>query len=174
MSFNTYEEMLAKINHIGKGGDEVDEFNDDYNVNEAKDHIFGKESRHGEAEIPLFSWGPLTVTDAGSIRFDMGTAASSESEDIIVVDAVELGGKKAKPLFSGREYKLNTSLQLSMNDDFTGGANFVPFLSSYGVEMEVEWLSDILGREMVGAEFEVEFDDDGDVAAFFNFVIKSR
>jgi hypothetical protein len=63
---------------------------------------------------------------------------------------------------------------MSVNDDFTGGENYLPFLSSYGVEVEIEWLSDILGREMVGAEFEVEFDDDGDVAAFFNFVIKSR
>ncbi len=173
MTFNTYEEMLAKINNIGKSGDEVDVFNEDYNVNDAKDQIFRKESRHGEAEIPLFSWGPLTVTDAGSIRFDMGTAASAEEEDV-VVETVELGGKKAKPLFSGREYKLSTSLQMSVNGDYTGGENFMPFLSSYGLEMEVEWLSDILGREMVGAEFEVEFDDDGDVAAFFNFVIKSR
>ncbi len=115
----------------------------------------------------------MTVTDTGELRFDMGTAAASDIEEV-VIESVEVGGKNAKPLFSGREYKLSTSFRMSINDDFSGGENYLPFLSSYGVDVEVEWLSDILGREMVGAEFEVEFDDDGDVAAFFNFVIKSR
>lgn len=174
MRFSTYEETLAKINHIGKGGDRVDEFNDDYRTNEAKDQVFRRESRRGEPEIPLFTWGPLTVTDSGSLRFDMGTAAATEGDDIVVVEKVDVGENNAKPLFSGREYKLHTSLNVSVNDDFDAGRNYVPFLSSYGADIEVEWLSDILGREMVGAEFEVEFDDDGDVAAFFNFVIKSR
>ncbi len=173
MRFSTYEETLAKINHIGKGGDRVDEFNDDYRINEAKDHIFQRESRRGEADIPLFTWGPMTVTDSGEFRFDMGTAAASDFEEV-VVESVEVGGAKAKPLFSGKEYKLSTSFRMSINDDYSGGENYLPFLSSYGLDIEVEWLSDILGREMVGAEFEVEFDDDGDVAAFFNFVIKSR
>ncbi len=54
------------------------------------------------------------------------------------------------------------------------GGNYVPFMDSYGVEVEIEWLSDILGREMVAAEFEVEIDRRGEVAAFFNFVIKAR
>ncbi len=173
MRFSTYEETLAKINHIGKGGDMVDVFNNDYSINEAKDHVFQRESRRGEADIPLFTWGPVTVTDTGELRFDMGTAAASDIEEV-VIESVEVGGKKAKPLFSGKDYKLSTSLSLHVNDDFTGGENYLPFLSSYGVDVEIEWLSDILGREMVGAEFEVEFDDDGDVAAFFNFVIKSR
>ena len=168
MTYKKYEQTLAKINRIGKE-DEFDGFNDEYRTNETRDSVFGRE-RQGEADIPLLTVGPLTLTDAGDIYFDFGSAASEEQ-----MDGVEIGKKESKPLFSSQHYKLNTSLRVHVNPlRYEGGGNHLPMIQSYGIEFEVDWLSDVLKREMITNEFAVEIDSHGEAAAFFNFVISSR
>lgn len=169
MRYSQYEETLTKINRIGKE-DEFDGFNDQYRTNETRDSVFGRE-RQGEADIPLLTVGPLTLTDSGDVYFDFGSAAS-EDEDLEVVD---IGKKESKPLFSSQHYKLTTSLRVNVNMlRYEAGGNHVPMVQSYGIEFEVDWLSDVLKREMITNEFAIEVDRYGEVAAFFNFVISSR
>ena len=58
--------------------------------------------------------------------------------------------------------------------DYHPGGNYAPFLKSYGIDIEVEWLSDVLEREHFTTEFSLEFDRKGELAGFFNFVIRAR
>ncbi len=168
MTFARYDATLGKINNIGKSREEQDEFNAEYRENSTRDQVLSRNDRDGEPDIPLITWGPLTITDSGDIDFDVG----SVNEE---VEAIDLGEKKPKPLFATRDYKISTSLKLHIDPvDADPRGNYVPFVDAYGFEIEVDWLSDVLEREMITNEFTVEFDKRGDVAAFFNFVIKAR
>ncbi|MCH2375567.1 MAG: hypothetical protein MK538_15395 [Planctomycetes bacterium] len=175
MTFDQYDAMVARVNTIGKQPDDVDDFLDEFNVehrsNETKDLVFNRR-RQGEAEIPLLAIGPMTITDRG-FRFDVGTAADSDAER--VDGGVGLGEKPSKPLFATRHYSVNTDLKVQIDPfGYDLGKNYVPFVNSYGVEVEVSWLSDVLNREMMTTEFTGEVNSDGRVAGFFNFVIKAR
>ena len=126
-------ETLAKINRIGKE-DEFDGFNDEYRTNETRDSVFGRE-RQGEADIPLLTVGPLTLTDSGDVYFDFGRAASEDE----LVEVVDIGKKESKPLFSSQHYKLNTSLRVHFNPlRYQAGGNHLPMIQSYGIEFEVD------------------------------------
>ncbi len=174
MTFATYERTLTEINHIGKSASEYDVFNDDLRTRETQDEVFRREDRGGEAEIPIVTWGPLTITDGGDFIFDVGTAASEG--ELALDDELEVGGEEArKPLLSANGFDIQTGLQLRFDPrDHSGSGNYVPLVSSYGFSVEVDWLSDVLEREMVTTEFSVEVDRRGEVAGFFNFVIRAR
>mgnify|MGYP004288800923 FL=1 len=86
-----------------------------------------------------------------------------------------MGENPSKPLFATRHYSVNTDLKVQIDPfGYDLGKNYVPFVNSYGVEVEVSWLSDVLNREMMTTEFTGEVNSDGRVAGFFNFVIKAR
>ena len=50
----------------------------------------------------------------------------------------------------------------------------VGLLDSYGVSVSIDWLSKILGREMLTAELEAEVNRQGDYAVALNFVLIGR
>ena len=172
MTFPQYSEMLTKINYIGRRSQAVDEFNSDHRSRETRDAVFKRRNNEGEAEIPLLTLGPLIITDAGSLRFDFGRAAAVEED---LGELVDVGGKRSKPLFANKHYRVRSGIKLQIDPfDHRPGRNFVPFLDSYGFEVEMDRLSDVLKRNMMTTEVSVEFDNRGDVLAFFHLVIKAR
>jgi hypothetical protein len=171
ISYAQYERRLIEINNIGKDPSDVDQFNVEYTLNEVKQDFFRQEYADGESDIPLVTWGPFTVTDRGSMRFDLGTATHAEPADV----AIDLGNERRKPLIGTDDYRIDTSFILNVNPfrAYTEG-DALYMIRRYGVNVEVGMLSDVLKREMVAAEFEFEADLQGEFAVFANFVIKSR
>ena len=79
MGFERYEETLVRINNVGRDEEDRDLFGAELRTREARDLILRGEEREGEVDIPIFTWGPLTLTDGGDIQFDVGAAADDEN-----------------------------------------------------------------------------------------------
>jgi hypothetical protein len=164
---------VTQINRLGRDPDEYDHGNGEYFANEIRDDFFRRTQRQGERDFEILGWGPLVVMDSGSVRFDIGRAMSSDVESLQRVEAPDEAESK-EPILASRDYKVSTSLKLGFDpiDAFKEDPTWL--VDRYGVNFEVSWLSDVLARETFVTEFEVEWERDGDFAAFVNFVFKSR
>ena len=169
MSYAQYRANMVRIRNIGKDPDEVDELDLDFNTDEVREDLFQQQYRDGERELPLLTWGPFTVTDAGSMYFDLG-GVDDETESIDIGQERE----ERKPFLATKDYRLDTRFQFDVKPERLFSNDLVSLVRSYGITVEVDWLSDVLGRETIGAELQLEVDDHSEVAGFFNFVIKSR
>ncbi len=171
MTYAEYEQRLFQINNIGKSMQERDDFSMESTANEVKQTFLGKRRVDGESDIPLLAWGPFALTDTGSLKFDLGTAAHIEAE----TESLAVGERKKKPLLATKEYRIDTSFNLDV-DPFVASArgDARAALRRCGVSFEIDWLSKVLGRELVSTEVELETDLYGDFKGFFNIVIKSR
>jgi hypothetical protein len=177
LSFAKYQERLYLINNLGRESTEVDAFNAELAAMELKQGFLGKKRVDGESDIDLISWGPFTVTDTGSMKLNLGRFAHSFDDDEAapLPAQIDVGSAKSKPLIATKDYQINTCFNLDL-DPFLAASQGDTFsaVRRYGVAIEVDWLSDVLGREMVSTELEVESDAHGDFKGFFNIVIKSR
>ena len=73
------------------------------------------------------------------------------------------------------EYSLDTNLRLRFDLGSLFENGDVPGLvESYGVSISVDWLSKVLGRELLTTEFEAEVDREGDYAFALNFILAGR
>lgn len=171
LSYATYENRLFLINTIGRDPVDSDDFNVEYDATVVKQDFFGRRRRDGESDLPLFAWGPFTVSDTGSLKFDLGTAAHATAQD----EDLDLGEEAHKPFVASKEYRIDTKFNIDV-DPFrsSSSGDLRDAVRRYGVTVEVNWLSEVLGREMVATELEVEADLYGDFKAFFNIVVKSR
>ena len=170
MSYGQYRSQMVRIRNIGKNPDEIDAFDPDFNTDEVREDLFQEQYRDGERGIPLLTWGPLTLTDAGSMYLDLGEVDSDETETI------DLGPEReGVPSFlATKDYRVDTRFQFDVKPERLLSSDTLDFVHSYGITVEVDWLSDVLARETFGAELQLEVDDRSEVAGFFNFVIKSR
>ena len=168
MSYAQYRANMVRIRNIGKDPDEVDELDLDFNTDEVREDLFQQQYRDGERELPLLTWGPFTVTDAGSMYFDLGGVDEQ-------VESIDIGQpEERKPFLATKDYRIDTRFQFDVKPERVFSNDLMSFVRSYGITLEIDWLSDVLGRETIGAELQLEVDDHSEVAGFFNFVIKSR
>ena len=52
--------------------------------------------------------------------------------------------------------------------------NAMNVVRSYGITVEIDYLTDVLSRDMISAEVECEADFEGDYAVFANIILKGR
>lgn len=169
ITFAQYEQKLVSINHIGREPSEYDSFDVEYATIETKQDIFRYKNRDGEADIPLLTLGPLIFTDSGQLQFDVGSA--THADDV----KLDVGGDQKKCLVGGEDYRVGTRLNFSVDPlRAFNGKDIRGTVRSYGVTIEVDWLTDVLSRDTVAAEIECEADLEGDYAVFANFVLKGR
>jgi hypothetical protein len=166
-----YDRRLSMINNIGRDPADYDESNVIQQVNEARQDILQQKGREGELDIPLIEWGPLTVTDSGSLKFDAWSLATGGEAG----EAPAPASAGPKPFLAEKIYNVRTDLKLDL-DPLRVSSSEGPWttLKRYGVTVEVTWLSDILAREILSTELEFEADTEGDFGFFASFVIKSR
>jgi len=171
LSYAEYDRRLVQINNIGKDPAEQDYFNVEYSSNEFKDGILRKDRTDAESDLPLLNWGPVTVTDSGSVKFDVGTAANGDAEDA----TLDVGEERRKPLVGSKSYEVDTSIITDVNPfrGYTEGSSLA-MVRRLGVEVKVDWLTDVLSRRVVSAEFECTGDLEGEYGVFVNFIIHSR
>jgi hypothetical protein len=171
LSYADYEQRLVQINNIGKDPSERDYFNVEYTTNEFKQGLLRKERTDAESDLPLLTWGPVTVTDSGSVKFDVGTAANAEAEDA----TIDVGEERRRPILGSKNYEVDTSFITDVNPfrGYTEG-DVSSMVRRLGVEVKVDWLTDVLSRKVVSAEFECTADLEGEYGVFVNFVIHSR
>lgn len=173
MRFADYESQLFQINNLGKNREDRDDFSLRATATETKQDFLGRRRADGEADIPLVSWGPFTVKDTGALRFDVGRAAlGAEYGDD---DDLEVGTETHVPILATVDYEVETSFNVDF-DPLRGSVVADPrsAVRQFGMNVEVRWLSAVLGRELVTTEVDLETDLYGDFKGFFNIVIKSR
>jgi hypothetical protein len=175
MPYRDYESRLYLINNIGKEPRQSDEPNVESMALELKQEFLGKGGQEGEADIPLLAWGPVTVTDTGSLKLDLGALARSEASEEGMADEIELGEESHRPLIATKDCKLHTSFRVDVDPmrPLSGG-NTLEALRRYGVDFELDVLSDVLRRELVSFEVELQGSGDGELKGFFNLVLKAR
>jgi len=177
MAYADFEQGLFRINKLGREKGEYDPFHDDYYTSELKEDLFAESYRDGESDIPLVAWGPFVVTDTGSMRVDFGRVL--EFEDYVGepehVD-IEPGVEPKKVFLQSESYRVHTNVRLHFDPlgpvDEGGDPSWI--VKRYGVAVTIDWLSDVLGKEMLSTEVEAEIDRDGDYGVAINFVIRSR
>ena len=169
ITYSQYEERLIRINHIGRDQSEFDSFDVEYSTIETKQDLFRYKNRDGEADIPLLNLGPFIVTDSGQLRFDVGTA--THSDDV----KLDVGGDQKKCLVGGENFRVDTQLDFKFDplSPFDNGAVY-NVVRSYGITVEIDYLTDVLSRDMISAEIECEADFEGDYAVFANIILKGR
>jgi hypothetical protein len=172
LDYSEYEARLIQINNIGKDPSEHDYFNVEYTTNELKQEFLRKDRTDAERDLPLLTWGPVTVNDSGSVKLDVGTVVNGDEEDI----SLDVGGmERRKPIVGNKSYEIDTSFITDINPfrGYTRG-NSLAMVRRLGVEVKVDWLTDVLSRRVVSAELECTADLQGEYGVFANFVIHSR
>lgn len=169
MTYARYEERLVRINHIGRDQSEFDSFDVEYSTIETKQDLFRYKNRDGEADIPLLTLGPLIVTDSGQLRFDVGSATHSDEVKL------DVGGDEKKCLVGGENFRVDTQLDFKVDPlRIAQNGNAMNVVRSYGITVEIDYLTDVLSRDMISAEVECEADFEGDYAVFANIILKGR
>jgi hypothetical protein len=182
MIYEFYQSRLTQINHIGKNEEELDLYNTDYYSNQFRNDILDQENLEGERELYLVEWGPLRLNDRGSVHFDLKALFESPSSTESGLGGFKLfssettkSGSKEGALFNGRHYKWHTNFHLNYNPMAAIRDNDpLKGIRSYGASVEVDFLSDILKRQLFSTEFEVDVRKDGEVVFFVNWVFKGR
>lgn len=182
MRREVYEGRLLQINNLGRlstNREAPEDVDAEYTARELKQEFFGERGHQGESSTPLFAWGALSVSDTGSLKCDLGTVTRSlfgeeTEEEREELEQVKIGEERNECLFRSRQLRLRTNFRFDV-DPFKSGVVSEPLtvVRRCGLAVEIEWLSDILGRERASTEIEIETDLDGDHKAFVNFVIKS-
>ena len=175
LRYDLYQERMVAISNIGKDPQDIDDLDFGYRTNDIKEDLFEDNYLDGEREIPLLTWGPLTITDSGSMHFNLA-AMKGEGEES--EPALEVGAKEKTeraPFLATKDYRIDTSFKVDLDPAkaFSNGNPMAAF-DSYGFAIEVDILSDVLARDVISAEIEIEVDDHRDFAGFFNIVVKSR
>lgn len=177
--YDKYRSQMVRIRNIGKDPSAFDELDAEFNTDEVRENLFRRSYRDGERELPLLTWGPLTVTDSGSVFFDLGRFSGEDDSLDLTEDHLSVADgqqrEKHSPFLASKDYRIHTRFSFDVRPEraFRGGKT-IYVVDSYGIAVDIDFLSAVLGRDMVTAEFEVEVDDHEEVAAFFNFVIKGR
>lgn len=173
MTYSFYRSRAVEINNIGREQDEIDDLYDE-TAEEVKEGVFRKNYRYGESEFPLLALGPLTIMDSGAMYFDLGRLKSvgADEEDT----PITVGERRRSPFLADKNYRIDTSIKLGVNPGRAiSQQDPLALITSYGVAVEVDLLSDVLGREMLSTELELEVDDgSSEISAFIGLVIKSR
>lgn len=174
MGYSAYLSRLTEINRLGRHPQDYDDSASDQLSNELRQDVFQRSEREGERDFEIFDLGPLVVMDSGSVRLDLARFLSFGAEDEPPAEEAERApGAGVRPLLAGEDYRVRTSVKLGFDplealDDPTW------LIDRYGVAVEVTWLSDVLGREVLTTECEVQVERNGDFAAFINLVFRSR
>ncbi|MEM7231337.1 MAG: hypothetical protein AAF517_04145 [Planctomycetota bacterium] len=168
LSYDEYLSGLEAFNSLGRTPDELDYGNSQHFSNEFRNDLFGQGEREGERDFEIFSFGPLVVMDSGSVRLDLGRAIQLGSA----------GSRKSRAadnsILSSKEYSVSTSLRLGFDPIVAAREDPTWILDRYGVNVQVTWFSDVLAREALVTGLEVEWERNGEFAALFNIVFKSR
>jgi hypothetical protein len=175
ISYQQYHERMVQITNVGKEETDIDDLDFEYTTDEVREDLFPTRYQDGEREIPLVSVGLFTLMDSGAVSFDLADVAAED--DDIDDEPVKIAKEKEerKPFLADKGYRIDTSFKLDVNPmRIYRSGEPVAFIESYGVTVEIDWLSDVLARDVISAEIEIEVDDHKDIAGFFNIVIKSR
>ena len=174
MTYDRFEERLLFINEIGREPHEHDLLVGDFYSSELKETLFKENYEGGERDIPLLAWGPFAIMDSGSMKVHF--------EKLFDVEGFlpQLGGPETEEaghegVLLSEEYRIDTDLRLRFNIASLFEKGDVPgLLDSYGFSIRVDWLSKVLGRELLSTELEAEMDREGDYAFALNFILVGR
>ena len=174
LTYDQFEEKLLLINEIGREPGEYGLLAGDYYSTELKGELFEKTYPGGERDIPILAWGPLRIMDSGSVKVHF--------EEIVDIEGFypQVGEpEKKRPGGEGillfDEYRVDTNFRLGFDmGAFFEGDDVTRVIDSYGVSVSIDWLSKVLGRELMTTEFEAEIDRNGDYGFAFNWILSVR
>ena len=174
LTYDQFEDKLLLINEIGREPGEYGLLAGDYYSSELKGELFEKTYVGGERDIPILAWGPLRIMDSGSMKVHFEELRAIEGFFPQVGEPEKKSpGSEGILLFD--EYRIDTNFRLGFDmGAFFEGDDMTRVVNSYGISVSVDWLSKVLGRELMTTEFEAEFDRDGGYGFAFNWILSVR
>ena len=174
LTYDQFEDKLLLINEIGREPGEYGLLAGDYYSSELKGELFEKTYVGGERDIPILAWGPLRIMDSGSMKVHFEELRAIEGFFPQVGEPEKKSpGSEGILLFD--EYRIDTNFRLGFDmGAFFEGDDMTRVINSYGISVSVDWLSKVLGRELMTTEFEAEFDRDGGYGFAFNWILSVR
>ena len=162
LPYSEFEKRMAQINNIGRNPLGLEESSVLYSNDSLKENIFQKDYHEGERDISLFTVGPISLTDSGSVRLNFGSLTHPDAEEFF-----EIGEKtEHKPFLATKRQTISTDFSLSLDRE--------SIVDRCSFALDIDFLTSVLGRKMASAGVEVQYDlNNREASAFFNFVMKS-
>jgi hypothetical protein len=156
VSYDLYAERMARIRQVGRWPErEMPPLRDD------------------ERDAPLLGWGPFVLSDSGSLRLDLGRLKEPRPLDEVEIESEE--ETAYRPILHSRNYRVHTSVRLNFDPLKAVRESDVTWaIKSYGLNVDIEWFTDVLGRKVMATELEFQLKRTGDWAVMVNFVFNSR
>ena len=174
LAYDKYQEQMLRINEIGREAHEYNLLVGDYYSSRLKGELFEEGYEGGEKDIQLLGWGPFTVMDSGSMKVHFEKLFNAE-DSLPRLGEPETKNPGHEGFLVSEHYRVDTNLRLRFDlGQLIEEGDVVGLLKSYGVSVSIDWLSKILGREMLTAELEAEVNRQGDYAVALNFVLIGR
>ena len=174
LAYDKYQEQMLRINEIGREAHEYNLLVGDYYSSRLKGELFEEGYEGGEKDIQLLGWGPFTIMDSGSMKVHFEKLFNAE-DSLPRLGEPETKNPGHEGFLVSEHYRVDTNLRLRFDfGQLIEEGDVVGLLESYGVSVSIDWLSKILGREMLTAELEAEVNRQGDYAVALNFVLIGR
>ena len=174
LAYDKYQEQMLRINEIGREAHEYNLLVGDYYSSRLKGELFEEGYEGGEKDIQLLGWGPFTIMDSGSMKVHFEKLFNAE-DSLPRLGVPETKNPGHEGFLVSEHYRVDTNLRLRFDfGQLIEEGDVVGLLESYGVSVSIDWLSKILGREMLTAELEAEVNRQGDYAVALNFVLIGR
>lgn len=174
LAYDKYQEQMLRINEIGREAHEYNLLVGDYYSSQLKGALFEEGYEGGERDIQLLGWGPFTIMDSGSMKVHFEKLFNAE-DSLPRLGEPETKNPGREGFLVSDHYRVDTNLRLRFDlGQLIEEGDVVGMLESYGVSVSIDWLSKILGREMLTAELEAEVNREGDYAVALNFVLIGR
>ena len=174
LAYDKYQEQMLRINEIGREAHEYNLLVGDYYSSRLKGELFEEGYEGGEKDIQLLGWGPFTIMDSGSMKVHFEKLFNAE-DSLPRLGEPETKNPGHEGFLVSEHYRVDTNLRLRFDlGQLIEEGDVVGLLKSYGVSVSIDWLSKILGREMLTAELEAEVNRQGDYAVALNFVLIGR
>jgi hypothetical protein len=168
MRYDFHEERINDINNIGRNP----RLPEDEKYSQLFKETTFQEDIERREQNPLFSIGAITLTDSGSIVYSP-SKKSNLKDNIGILEVEEY--ENPEPYLIADRIKFNPKFKVSINPArVLKSGNPLDAFKKYNISLDIDFLSDVTGRELFSLEAEAELKDNKYATAYANFVIKFR
>ncbi len=170
-----YQEYLRRREEIARMGREELSSQDieaEAHIESSRNGVLRKDSTIEERDIPVVDWGPLRISDRGSVTLGFSRLANKRQSPHGVELAPEEKAPVGQSLFQKETYSIDTDLKWHPDPEaMFGTSNYREALGKLTATVEFDFLTPILQRRYMTTELELSVDEEDRSSFFINFVI---
>lgn len=173
LDYGDYMRRKQEIGRWGREGLSNQDISAEAHLESSRNSVLGGDPVIEERDIPLVDWGPLRITDRGSVGVGMGRLARNQAASREVQLAPEEDAEpKGRSLFQKDTYSIDTDLKLRPSlSAVVSGEGYREALGKVAATIEIDFMNEILHKRYMTTEFELAIDTDNRASFFVNFVI---